>query len=210
LSFRSTFLVSVVVALAVLAAGTAYAVMSPKQYRSTGALILSPSPTDPSDLTNLLNSFERSGTMGSFVELIASDNLLVRAGNPPVDVGVRAIPDTRVIQVTTEGSRAIVTPALTAVLNAAQRNQATVRDLWDLNELESASQPEVAGAPLPFMIAATVILALLSGLFMFVVLRRAVPALMQALEADKRPRRAVVHEEDDEGRAVSLRRRAVG
>lgn len=197
-------------ALAVLAAGVAYSLVSPKQYRSTGALILSPSPTDPGDLTNLLNSFERSGTMGSFVELIASDDLLVRAGNPPVDVGVRAIPDTRVIQVTTEGSRDVVTPALTAILNAAQRNQATVRDLWDLNELESASRPEVAGAPLPFMLAGTVILALLSALFVFVLLRRAVPALMQALEADKRPRRVVLHEDDEEAQAVTLRRRAAG
>ncbi len=195
-------------ALAILAAGTAYSLLAPKQYQSTGALVLSPQATDPGDLSNLLGSFERSGTMGSFVELIASDDLLRRAGNPPVDVGVRAVPDTRVIRVTTEGSRNIVTPALTALLATAQRNQSTVRDAWELNELESASAPKVAGAPLQYMLAATVILALLSALFVFVLLRRGVPALMEALAADKRPP-VVMHDGADEERAVTLRRRVV-
>jgi hypothetical protein len=208
LSFRNTLLISAVVALAILAAGTAYSVLAPKQYQSSGALVLSPSATDPGDLSSLLGSFERSGTMGSFVELIASDDLLRRAGDPPVDVGVRAVPDTRVIQVTTEGSENVVQPALTALLTTAQRNQSTVRDAWDLNELQSASAPEAAGAPLQFMLAATIILALLSALFVFVLLRRGVPALMEALAADKRP--PVAQRQDtDEERAVTLRRRVV-
>lgn len=209
MSLKTTFLVSAIVSLAVLAAGISYSVLSPKQYRSTGAMVLSPSTSDPSDRANLLSSYERSGTLGSFVELIASDDLLRRAGDPPVDVGVRAVPDTRVIRVTTEGSRNVVAPALTAVLATAQRNQSTLRDLWTLNELESASAPEVAGTPVRFMLAATVILALLSAVFVFVLLRRGVPTLMEALAADARPRaRSVVRDEDDEN-TVTLRRHAV-
>jgi len=209
LSLRSSLLISALAALAVLAAGISYAVLAPKDYRSTGALVLAPSPTDPSDLTSLLNSFERSGTMGSFVELIASDDLRMQAGNPPVDVSVRPIPDTRVIQVTTTGDRDTVAPALTAVLSAAQRSQGTLRDPWDLSELESASAPEPSGLPLPIVLAGTLIAALISALVVFTVCRRLVTAVREALAADDRSR-FVARREEDEDRAVSLRRRAVG
>jgi len=209
LSLRLTFFIGAVVALAVLAAGTAYTLLAPAQYQSTGAVVLSPAPGNGGNVPDLLGGFERSGTIGSFVELIASDDLVRRAGNPPVDVGVRALPETRVIRVTTEGGKDVVAPALTALLITAQRDQATLRSLWDLNVLESASPPQRAGSPASYMLAATFILAVLAWLFVFVLLRRGVPALTEALSADRRPPIALTDDLDDE-RPVSLRRRAVG
>jgi hypothetical protein len=168
MSTRGRLMPAILVALVVLVAGIAYAIQRAPEYVSSGSLVLAPLPEEDSDLTNLLQGFDRSGTMGTFVELIASDDTLRRAGDPPVQVTVRAIPDTRVIEVTTTGDRDVVRPALSALLASAQAARGTLSELWTLRTLESASEPEPAPPSTMLVLLATCVLALLGGVIVFV------------------------------------------
>ena len=155
-------------AVVILLAGTLYTVNRSPKYQSTSALVLAPTAADSSDRTGLINGYDRSGAIGTFVELIASPDTLVAAGQPPVTIDVRAIPDTRVIEVTATGERDVVRPALTALLAAARGSQSTLNDLWTLRVLETPSAAEEAGPSVAMLLAATVLLALLAALFLYV------------------------------------------
>jgi hypothetical protein len=164
--------IAVVSALVVLLAGIGYALTRSPDYRSSGALVLAPAVSDPASKAQLLQGYERSGTMGTFVHLVASADTFDRAGRPPVAIDARAVPSTRVIQVTAEGSEGAVQAGLQAVMASATASQGSLRDLWDLNVLESASPPEQAGPSTAVLIGGALLLALLSAVFTAVVLRR--------------------------------------
>lgn len=165
-------MVALAVAAVVLSAGVAYELLRPANYVSQGAMVLAPLPEQESDLTNLLQGFDRSGTMGTFVELISSRDTLRRAGDPPVGLTVRAVPDTRVILVETDGDESIVNPALSAVFAAARDRRDALSDLWDLRVLETASSPKPAPPSTVFVLLATLVLALLGAAITFVLLSR--------------------------------------
>jgi hypothetical protein len=164
-----------VAALVIAVAGVASTELRPVRYESSGALVLAPSPGTASDKTNLLQGYERSGTIGTFVELLDSEDTYVQAGAPAVDVTVRAVPDTRVIRVTATGSRAAVQPGLNEVMYAAQASQTTLSDLWELRRLERASAPSTAGPSDVQLLGASGLLAVLGGLAVLVLLARLTP-----------------------------------
>ncbi len=164
-----------VAALVIALAGVAYTELRPVRYQSSGALVLAPMPGTASDKTNLLQGYERSGTIGTFVELLDSEDVFLQAGAPRVDVTVRAVPDTRVIRVTATGSRSAVQAGLNEVMFAAQSAQTTLSDLWELRRLERASLPATAGPSDVQLYGATALMAVLGGLAVLVLLARLTP-----------------------------------
>ncbi len=85
-NLTSSFVTAIVVAVGtvIFAAGVAYTLIRPITYQSDATMVLAPTPTKPSDLPNVLDSFQRSGTAGTYVELLASEDTKKRAGSPPV------------------------------------------------------------------------------------------------------------------------------
>ena len=152
--------------------GLAYVVTRTPSYESTGAFVLAPAVIESSDKAQLIQGFERSGAIGTFVELVASSDTYARAGSPPVTVEARAVPDSRVIDLTATGGERAVQPGLRAVMTSASSSQGALSDLWDLRVLESASVPTVAGASVAVMLLAAALFALLAGVFTYVVLAR--------------------------------------
>ena len=173
---RSVGTVAVVVALIVLVAGSAYALARPVQWQSTAQLVLVPTPADPGDIPNTLDGLSASGTLGTYVELLASPDLKRRAGSPPVALSVRAVPDSRVINLTTVGSKEAVQSGLTAIVQAGADAQNSLRDLWTLRTIQEPSAPERAGVATSVLLLASMLLALLAALVVVVALRRLEPA----------------------------------
>lgn len=198
---RSIGTVAAVVALLVLAAGSAYALVRPVEWQSTAQLVLVPTPTDPGDIPNTLDGLSASGTLGTYVELLSSPDLKRRAGSPPVALTVRSVPDSRVINLTTVGGKGSVRSGLTAIVQAGADAQSSLRDLWSLRTIREPSAPERAGVPTSALLLASALLALLAALVVVVALRRLEPA---APSPD--PRTPPFDDEEDE---EELRMRAV-
>lgn len=173
---RSVGAVAVVVALLVLAAGSAYALVRPVDWQSTAQLVLVPTPADPSDIPSTLDGLNASGTLGTYVELLSSPDLKQRAGSPPVALTVRSVPDSRVINLTTVGSKDAVQSGLTAIVRAGADAQGSLRDLWTLRTIREPSAPERAGVATSVLLLASMLLALLAALVVVVALRRLEPA----------------------------------
>jgi len=173
-------LLSIAAALLILAAGLGYAATRDTEYTSSSSLLLAPAEdTTPDILSSLLDSFQRSGTSGTYVELVSSDDTARKAGVPDdVSVAVRAVPDARTIQVETTGPEEKVKPALTRVIRASQERESELGDVWQLQVLQTPSEPEVAGVSTTAILAATVLLALLAG---WILLRLAAPHLVARL-----------------------------
>ena len=104
LSRSLTTTVTIAVATVILFAGFAYSIVRPITYQSQATLVMVAQPTDPDDLAGVLDSFQRSGAAGTYVELLASEDTLKRAGDPPVTVTVRSVPDTRAIRLVASSS----------------------------------------------------------------------------------------------------------
>ncbi len=149
--------------LAVILAGTAYILLRDQRWDSTAAVTLTPATTSPADPSTLFDSFDRSGTMGTYVELISSADTLDRAGSPPVSVEVRAVPDTRVIDVTATGKRDGVQPALTRLIDASIALQPRLGDVWSLSVIENPSEPAKAGPSNLLLFLAIPLLAALAA-----------------------------------------------
>jgi hypothetical protein len=165
--------ITLAVATVILFSGLAYAVVRPINYRSEATLVLAPTPERPSDLAGVLDSFQRSGTAVTYVELLASDDILKAAGNPPVSVRVRSVPDSRVIRVSTEGSdKNIVQPALRSILTAATQEQQKLVDVWELKVLQTPSGPSQASTTTSLILLATLLLALLGAISAWTLMRR--------------------------------------
>jgi hypothetical protein len=169
------FVTAVVVAVGtvIFAAGVAYTLIRPITYQSDASMVLAPAPTDPSDLPGVLDSFQRSGTAGTYVELLASEDTKKRAGSPPVTLKVSSVPDTRVIRISsTAGDKNIVQPALRSVLVAANREQSRLEDLWQLRTLQQPTAPSQASTGSGLILIASLLLAILGALSAWTLLRR--------------------------------------
>lgn len=167
-------LAAAVVAGLILIAGFSYAATRTTTYKSTASLLLAPKAgTSPDVLSSLLDSFQRSGTAGTYVELISSKDTLNRSGAPAgISVSVRAVPDARTINVEADGPENQVQPALRGVIRATQARESELGDVWRAQVLGSPTAPEVSGISKSALLAATVLLAILGALFVLVVLRR--------------------------------------
>jgi uncharacterized protein involved in exopolysaccharide biosynthesis len=152
------------VATAIIAAGAAYALVRPVNYESSGKVVLVPTAQAPGDLSSVLDSFERSGTAGTYVELIGSDDTLKQAGSPPVTLSVRSIPDTRAIGVSASSRyKSILRPALESILTTAQKRQTELNDPWTLKVIETPSSPSRTGPGTLLIVLASILLALLGA-----------------------------------------------
>jgi hypothetical protein len=175
LSRSGVTLITVAVATIIFFAGIAYALVRPVTYESSATLVLVPNPPagQESDLAGILDSFQRSGTAVTYVELLASGDLLRQAGDPPVTVAVRSVPDSRIIRISTSATdENIVQPALRSILTAAEREQAKLVDIWDLRTLQAPSDPTKASTSTSVILIATLLLALLGAVATWTLLRR--------------------------------------
>jgi hypothetical protein len=172
MSRRLAWNLALLAAFVVLVAGIGYTSQRTIKYQSQASLVLAPTATSGVDASTLLDSFTAGGTSGTFVELIASPDTLVRAGSPPVKLQVRAVPDSRVINVTATGARNVVQPALTSVVAAVESEQTGLHDLWSLQTLASPGGATRSGPSTPVLVVATVLLALLAAIATFMVLVR--------------------------------------
>lgn len=172
MSGRVAALLAVLTAAAIFVAGLAYALVRTPSYQSAAALVLVPTPLSEEDVPSLIGTFNSSGSIGTYVELVASANTLIAAGSPPVGVGVRAVPDSRVIDVRVEGSRGVVQPALRRIVAVVETRQASLRDAWTLETLEAPQPPQRTGPSTTTIVIAAFLLALVGAAFVLVVLAR--------------------------------------
>lgn len=164
--------VSAAVGLVILVAGVAYAALRTPSYQSTAALVFVPKTRVPNEIANLTGSFSSSGTAGTYVEYIASKDTIDAARATGVSVAARAVPDSRVIDVVTEGPQDSVQPALQRMLTVIANQQAQLNDAWTLNVLQAAQPPVKSGASSKLLAAAVVLLAALGALLAYTVLTR--------------------------------------
>jgi len=165
--------VTVAVATVILFAGLAYSFVRPVTYTSTATLVLAPTPERPADLAGILDSFQRSGTAVTYVELLASQDILKRAGDPPVTVSVRSVPDSRVIRVTTSAQdENVVQPALRSIVLAANQEESKLVDVWELKPLQSPTAPARSSTSALLIVLATLMLALGGAVATWTLIRR--------------------------------------
>jgi hypothetical protein len=181
---RLRALVALALGLLVLIGGLAYAVTRDEQVQSSATLTLVPDPRTEEERSILLESFDRSGTIGTFVELIGSRDVLLEAEAGAATVDVRAVPDSRVISVSVTGSGGGVQHTLERVIETAQARSGDLGSLWRLDVLESAGPAEPAGPPTVALVIATVLLALIATVATFVLSGE----LLRRLDATQRGR----------------------
>ena len=173
LSRSGVTLITVAVATIIFYAGVAYALVRPISYQSQATLVLVPAPADPKDLPGVLDSFQRSGTAVTYVELLASGDLLRQAGDPPVTITVRSVPDSRIIRISASATeKNIVQPALRSIVTAADREQEKLVDIWDLRVLQAPNNPSKASTSTSVILIATLLLSLLGAVATWTLLRR--------------------------------------
>jgi hypothetical protein len=173
LSRTLTMSITAAMTIVILVAGSVYSLIRPANYKSDAKVVLVPEPTNPESTPGLLDSYVRSGTGGTYVELLLSQDTIKRAGNPPVELTAHAIPDTRTIAISAKsGDRGIVSPALTALLNAAQDERQKLGDDWRIRILQSPTAASEANTSTGITLIATVTLALLGALASWTLLRR--------------------------------------
>ena len=181
---RSIGVVAVCVGLLVLGLGAVYAVARPTDWQSNAQLVLVPAPKNSSEIPTTLDGLSASGTVATYVELLSSSDLKRRAGSPPVALTVRSIPDSRVIQLTTVGTRDAVQPGLDAVVRASGSAQESLNDLWALRTIDAPSSPQRSGVSAGVLLLASALLALLAALVVVVALRRLEPSREPDFEPD--------------------------
>lgn len=198
MSRRLRVLAAVVVGVGIVIAGVGYASVKPSSYTSTSRLVLIPRAKSLNDISNLTSSFTSSGTAGTFVELIASNDTLAAAGASGLSAGVRAIPDSRVIQVGLQGAQSRVQPALGRLLKVARQKQRALNDDWTMEVLEGAQPATKSGPSTKLIFVATFLLAIFGGVLVLVALQR-----FGSTAAARAPRRGGAYGDDDEddGRA---------
>jgi hypothetical protein len=171
-----------VAAALVLAAGVAYAVVRDPGWESDAAVTLQPAPLANGNRVGLLDVFDRSGTLGTYVETISSSNTLEAAGSPPIDVEARSVPDTRVIEVVASGNgRAAVQGGLASVVDVvaaapveADAGERREMSLWTAEVTQSPSAAVQPGPSTPVIVAATLVMAALAGLLVLILGRRTI------------------------------------
>lgn len=175
MSQRNITIAALFAAVAVFVAGVVFLAVRDRDYESSAVVVLSPNSTDPERISSLLDSFDRSGTLGTYVELMASDDITAGARDLGVDISIRSIPDTRAIRLVAHGGREDVQPALQSVIDAAGTRQQTLRDLFALDVLESPSTPVLAGPGVAALLMATLLLAGFAAVAVVAILRRLAP-----------------------------------
>ena len=167
---------AVAVGLLVLVAGLGYALNRPARYESTGTMVLNPAPSRQGDLPTVLDSFTSSGTLGTAVELLGSPDLDREAGGPGVTYTVRAVPDTRVVQLSATGRDRDVQAALERLMTLGKRRHDRLVDQWNLVTLSAPGAPAAAGPSPRVLAVAAVLLAALASAGTLIALRRMHPA----------------------------------
>jgi hypothetical protein len=143
-----------------------------RDYGSVATVVLSPSAAEPDSISSLLESFERSGTLGTYVELMASDDTTAEAREMGVSVTVRAVPDTRAIRLIAEGDEEDVQPALQSVIDNTRARRTALSDLYVIEVLESPSEPTLAGPSTGVLLLATLLLSVFAAVGTVAILRR--------------------------------------
>jgi len=172
---RKIRLTALITGVLVLLIGIVFAATRDREYESVATVVLSPTVTETGEITTLLESFERSGTQGTYVELMASDDTTARAQAMGVSITVRAVPDTRAIRIIATGEEEDVVPALNSVIAATKARQSSLDDLFALQILEKPSEPSLAGPGTGILVIATVLLAIFAAIGVAVILRRVGP-----------------------------------
>jgi capsular polysaccharide biosynthesis protein len=180
---RRIRLAALVTAALVLIAGIAFTVARSRDYESVATVVLSPTTTEAGEITTLLESFERSGTQGTYVELMASDDTTAKARATGVSITVRAVPNTRAIRIVAKGDQEDVVPALRSVISATEARQASLSDLFALQILESPSAPSLSGPGTGVLLLATLLLAIFAAIAVVVILRRFGPGARQPVQS---------------------------
>jgi hypothetical protein len=157
-------------ALMILAVGVIYAAAGPTAtYKSSAEIVLTPTPEL---VQRQLDTFQLSGISGTYVELLSSQDLVRRAGNPPVEVSATAIPDTRAITIVAEGTdREVVQPALAAVLRAAQVEGPNLRDDWHIHVLGNPTAPGSGKTSAKMVLLGALLLAAFGALAIWSLMR---------------------------------------
>ncbi len=182
-------------AFAVLAFGAVYLVERPARWTSTASMVLVPVQGD--EQSSIIQSFGQSGTAGTVVEYLSGPAVRQRAGaprppgvspeagGPAGDLQVRLVPDTRVINLTlTAGQKGRVRRDLDAIARAGVLGQDELGDPWRIRVLAPAGAPVQAGPAALLVVVATLLVALLAGLAVFVIpTRRRTPAEPSTLGA---------------------------
>lgn len=166
----------IVVALAVAFVGLVYAVGRTPTYESTARLVLVPQAKDPAVDADLLSSVSSAGTVGTYVELYGSADVTKAAGNPPVTVTVRSVPDSRIIGITASGDEDAVQEDLRRVLAAGLAQEPRLKDSWGTAVIQQPTAAEQAPPSTAMILLATILLAILAGVFTAVLMRRAATA----------------------------------
>jgi hypothetical protein len=159
----------------VLLIGILFTAVRSRDYESVATVVLSPTAKEAGEITTLLESFERSGTQGTYVELMASEDTTSEAQAMGVSITVRAVPNTRAIRIIATGGKEEVVPALESVISETKARQGSLDDLFALQILESPSSPSLSGPGTGILLLATVLLAILAGIGVVVILRRLGP-----------------------------------
>jgi hypothetical protein len=160
------------VGLVILALGALYIVQRDETWESTASVILVPDPAKQADRTVLLEAFDTSLTLGTHVELLSSRALEESAGAPLDSVEARAVPETRVVEITMTGEQGEVESDLATLIEVGTVRAETLGDLWTLETLTEPSTPTAAGPPTPALIAGTIFLALLGAVATFAAIAR--------------------------------------
>lgn len=180
MSSRSVTIAAATAAVMVFLIGGVFAVARDRDYESSTTVVLSPNSEEPERISELLESFERSGTLGTYVELMAADDTTAGARALGAEVTVRAIPDTRAIRVTAVGGEAEVQPALESVIETTRTRKEALRDLFVIEVLEAPSAPVESGPGAGLLLLATVLLSAFAALAVIVILRRVAPPVIQS------------------------------
>lgn len=172
-----------IVALAVGIAGLLYTATRTATYESTAQIALVPGAKDPAVDANLLSSVSSAGTVGTYVELYGSADVVRAAGDPPVDITVRSVPDSRIIRITAKGPQDAVQNDLRRILSAGLAQEPRLNDSWGTAVIQQPTTPEKSPPSTAMLLLATLLLAILAGVLTAVLLRRAAAAAPQ----DDRP-----------------------
>jgi hypothetical protein len=170
---RTAIAAALIAALLVLLAGGVYAAKRHRPYQSQMSFVLVPKHHLGSAIrAGLIESFASSSASGTYVELLASRGSAAGSG---VSVRARAVPDTRVIDLTASGPRNAVSPALQTVASAALTGQTSLSDLWSLNVLQEPAAPSRTGTSTTVVLLITLLLGGLAGVAVLVALAQLSP-----------------------------------
>lgn len=175
-------------AAVVLLAGGAYVLTTPATYASRLSLVIVPADGAAASTGDLLAGFDDSLTQGTMVELLARD-AEAPASAAGASAQVRAVPDTRVLDVEVRGARGVVGDVMLQVAKRATSRSRRVEDAWQLRAVGSPSAPVAVGPSRAVGLLAVALLAALAGLVSWLALQRFAPPAAPAAWQGEPPAR---------------------